>query len=288
MPTTVVFGVDTSSEIVAQRLVRSGASRLSSSLVAVVEHIHQVIRELKPTRAEWREAVAYLTDIGHATDERRQEWVLLADLIGATALVEDINCRRPAGATSNTPRGPFYRSDAPRRSVGADICLDGVGEKLEVRGRITDLDGCPIAGATVETWQANGSGLYENQEPDNQPEFNLRGVFSTDAQGRFSYRSVMPGGYSVPDDGPVGQLLDALGCPLRRPAHIHFIINAGGFETITTQIFVRSEAETIEDPLFSVRPNLIGDFKPSGSKDAPWALDFTFVMARARNSRGVS
>lgn len=282
-------GDETASGAVAERIARAGSGRLAISMVAIVEHIHRIILELRPTRAEWREAIAYLTAIGDATTDNRQEWVLLADLIGVTARVEDINSRRPEGATPNAPRGPFYRPDAPRLANGANISLDGRGEPLSVKGKVVDLDACPIAGAVVETWQANGEGFFENQQPDDQPDCNLRGVFMTDAKGEFDYLTVKPAGYSVPADGPAGKLLDALDCSLRRPANIHFIVSADGFDPITTQVFDRADAALVEDALYSVRPNLLGDFKRTRRKAVPWSLEFTFVMARApKFSKGVS
>ncbi|GLH79062.1 6-chlorohydroxyquinol-1,2-dioxygenase [Bradyrhizobium sp. SSBR45G] len=277
-----------SSDVVTERIARVGSGRLATGMIAVVDHIHQLIRELRPTRAEWREAMAYLAAVGDATTDNRQEWVLLADLIGATALVEDINSRRPPGATPNAPRGPFYRADAPRRANGANICLDGIGEPLVVQGRVVDLDGHPIAGAVVETWQANGQGFFENQQPDEQPDCNLRGVFTTDANGSFNYVTVKPASYAVPTDGPAGALLGRLGCPLRRPANIHFIVSADGFEQITTQLFDRAEAAATEDALHCVKPGLLADFQRTRRKDVPWSLSFSFVMARAPKTRSMT
>lgn len=273
-------------EAMLERIARAGDGRLAIGMIAIVSHIHQLIRELRPTRAEWRDAMAYLAAVGDATTDNRQEWVLLADLIGATALVEDINSRRPAGATPNAPRGPFYRADAPRRPNGANICLDGAGEPLAVAGRVVDLDGHPIAGAVVETWQANGQGFFENQQPDEQPDCNLRGIFTTDADGAFDYLTVKPASYAVPVDGPAGRLLGQLGCPLRRPASIHFIVSAAGFEPITTQLFDRTD--TTEDALHCVKPSLLADFKPTRRKDVPWSLAYTFVMARAPKTRSMT
>jgi hydroxyquinol 1,2-dioxygenase len=275
-----------SGDIVARRIARSGSGRLAAGMIAVVSHIHRLINELKPTRDEWREAVDYLTSVGDATTDNRQEWALLADLIGATALVEDINSRRPAGATPNAPRGPFYRADAPRLANGANISLDRVGEPLEVKARVVDLDGRPIAGAVVETWQTNGEGFFENQRPDDQPDCNLRAAFVCDEHGELHYRSVKPASFSVPDDGPAGKLLGSLGCPLRRPASIHFIVSAAGFDILTTQIFDRADASSTEDALFAVRPDLLADFKRTRRKDVPWSLKFTFVMARTPKERG--
>ncbi|WP_095198081.1 dioxygenase family protein [Mesorhizobium carmichaelinearum] len=275
------FSEANSTEMVAQRLLKAKAGPLPRFLAVVVDHLHQIVRETRPTAADWRQTIAFLTEIGHASDDKRQEWVLLSDLLGVTALVEDINSRRPNGATPNTGRGPFYRSDAPKLPHGADISLDGIGAPLTVSGRVTDLDGMPIAGAAVETWQANAQGFYENQQPDLQPEFNLRGVFTTDRDGRFHYRTVKPAGYGVPDDGPVGQMLGRLNYPLSRPAHVHFLIRADNFETLTTQVFDRADPRLDEDALFGVRPELVGDFKRSSTGDG-WSLDYSFVMAMAR------
>lgn len=274
------FSSEQSAAIVGQRLARAADPRLAAVLVGLVEHLHDFIKEVQPSVADWRQAINFLTEVGHASDDRRQEWVLLSDLLGVTALVEELNAHRPRGATPNTMRGPFYRPEAPVLAAGASISLDGVGEPLTVRGRVIDLDSRSIAGARIETWQANAEGKFENQEPDRQPDFNLRGVFTSDADGRFHYRSVKPAGYSVPDDGPVGQLLGRLGYPLRRPAHLHFRISAEGFETLTTQVFDGGDPQLQEDAIHAMRKDLIGDFVRKG-KD--WELAFDFVMVRARN-----
>lgn len=283
-PIASYFSEENSSQFVAERLLGANDGRLPRVLASVVGHLHQIVKEARPSQADWRQVIDFLTEVGHASDERRQEWILLSDLLGVSALVEEINSRRPKGATPNTIRGPFYRADAPRLPLGAVISLDGAGEPCCVSGHVRDLDGMPIAGATVETWQANADGFYENQQPDLQPEFNLRGVFTTDAEGRFFFRTVKPAGYRVPDDGPVGQMLRHISYSLRRPAHIHFMIGADGFETITTHVYERGDPNLHRDALFGVKPELIGDFRPqSGVGRLPaWSLDFDFVMVRAR------
>lgn len=284
MPSRVSgFGQDLSASRFGKRLEGAGNRRLAAGLLSVVEHLHEVVREVQPTAADWRSAIDFLTEVGHASDDRRQEWVLLSDLLGVTALVEEINARRPRGATPNTMRGPFYRPDAPSLPLGASISLDGVGQPLSVRGRVLDLDRHPITGARIETWQANAQGKFENQEPDRQPDFNLRGVFVTDSSGQFHYRTIKPAGTSVPDDGPVGQFLGHLGYPMRRPAHLYFRISADGFETLTTQIFDSRDPELHEDALHAVRQELLGDFV---RKDDGWELAFDFVLVRARDGAG--
>src|SRR6202008_5071681 len=168
----------TSAEIVVGRLSKQAKGALPDFLARLVISLHALVRKTKTTPAQWCAAIAFLTEVGHASDELRQEWGLLSDLLGVTALVEEINSQRPRGVTPNTARGAFYGADAPRLPLGAHWSLDCGGEPLSVRVCIRDLDGCPISGATVETWQANGQGFYENQFPDLQPDCNLRGTFT--------------------------------------------------------------------------------------------------------------
>jgi hydroxyquinol 1,2-dioxygenase len=282
----LTFSEATSAEAFAERFAAQNepAARLISSVVC---HLHDLIKEFRPTQDQWRMVIDFLTEVGHAADERRQEWVLLSDLTGASALVEEINSRRPAGATPNTIRGPFFRADAPERQTGSLISLDGLGEPLIVEGRVVDLDGEPVPGAEVITWQANAQGFYENQQPDLQPEFNLRGLFRTDAGGRFGYVSVRPAGYGVPQDGPVGRLLADAGYPLHRPAHLHFMIRASGFETITTHIYDASDPRLAQDALFGVRPELVRPFEATVFEGrAALRVSVQFVMVRARPGRG--
>ena len=285
-PIALNFSEANSSEIFAQRLPQSTDDVLPQVLATVVTHLHAAIRELRPTQADWRRVIEFLTDVGHASDERRREWVLLSDLLGASALVEEINSRRPKTATPNTLRGPFFRADVPQLASGSDISLDGIGEKLDVSARVVDLDGGPVAGAEITTWQANAQGFYENQQPDLQPEFNLRGLFRSGADGRFHYRTIRPSGYGVPDDGPVGRLLGRAGYPLRRPAHLHFIVKAPGFETITTHVYDGSDPHLAEDAIFGVKPELVRMFERQEKGGPCWRLDFTFVMVRSKKGAG--
>jgi protocatechuate 3,4-dioxygenase beta subunit len=282
----VIFSEATSSEAFADRLGSARDANVARLIAVAVTHVHDLIKQFRPTQDEWRKVIAFLTEVGHASDEKRQEWVLLSDLIGASALVDEINSRRPPGATPNTIRGPFFREDAPARVFGSSVSLDGIGEPLKVSARVVDLDGLPIAGAEVLTWQANAEGFYENQQPDLQPEHNLRGLFQTGADGRFDYLSVMPSGYGVPSDGPVGRLLAAAGYPLHRPAHLHFVVRAKGFETITTHIYDASDPHLAEDALFGVRPELVKCFEPAviGGRSGK-AVTLSFVMIRVRSGR---
>ena len=262
---------------VMERLAALEPSRLGRVMAAVVARLHGLASELHATPAEMRALVAFLTEVGHHADARRQEWVLLADVLGLSALIETQSAIRPPGATPNTMPGPFYRPDAPDLPAGATICRDGKGVPLEVRGRVLSLVGGPVADALVEVWQANGEGKYENQDPDLQPEFNLRGRFRTDAQGRFRFSSVMPKGYRLPGDGPVGQLMARLGLTLERPAHIHFRVTARGHETLTTHIFDRADPAIARDAIFGVKPELLADFGPAGGA-GPRSLDLDLTL----------
>jgi hydroxyquinol 1,2-dioxygenase len=186
------------------RLAAVAPGRLGDAVRMILGHAYDVVAQLQPSAEELDALVLFLTDVGYATDARRQEWVLLADVFGLT---DAVMSRGAEGqGTPATLPGPFYRSDAPAMPLGANLCRGGEGVPLSVSGSVTGPKGEPLVGAEVEVWHANAEGRYENQDPDNQPEHNLRGRFTTDAQGRFHFRSIRPAGYSLPDDGPVGQL----------------------------------------------------------------------------------
>ena len=164
---------------------------------------------------------------------------------------------------------------------GADLSRDGKGEPLAVTGLIADTAGDGIGGALIEVWQANAEGLYENQEPDRQPDLNLRGKFRADRAGGFSFRSVKPKGYGLPEDGPVGRLMNGLGFRLERPAHLHFRVTAPGYQTLTTHVFDADDPAIERDALFSVKPDLRARFVAAGTEaDRRWSLALRLVLAR--------
>lgn len=243
-----------------QRLVTVPAGRLGDAVRLILSHAFDVVMQLNPSAEELDAMLQFLTDVGYATDARRQEWVLLADVLGLTDAVLSGATQAGRRATPGTLPGPFYRADAPNLPLGANLCRGGRGEPMMVSGSITGPDGLAVPAAEVEVWHANAEGRYENQDPDNQPEHNLRGRFVTDAQGRFHFRSIRPGGYALPDDGPVGQLARRIGLSLDRPAHIHFAVNAPGYRRLVTSIFDGSDPAIGRDALFAVKPGLIGEF----------------------------
>lgn len=243
-----------------RRLAASPSDRLAEAVRLIMEHAFQIIATLQPLPEELDALVQFLTDVGYATDARRQEWVLLADVFGLTDGVFSADRRDAPGITPSTLPGPFYRPDAPDLPLGADLCRNGAGRQLEVRGEVFGPDRHPLRGALVEVWHANAEGRYENQDPDNQPEHNLRGRFLADDQGRFHFRTIRPGGYALPDDGPVGQLARRLGLSLDRPAHIHFAVTAPGHRRLVTAIFDGADPAIARDALFAVKPALVADF----------------------------
>jgi protocatechuate 3,4-dioxygenase beta subunit len=267
----------------ANRLCKAPDPALAQRVCRIVAALARLIEEERVDRADLRALIAFLTEVGHASDARRSEWVLLADTLGLTSLVEAQVTRRPARATPNTIAGPFYRGDAPTRGDGDSISMDGLGAPLQLRLRIADLDGEPVAGARIEVWQANADGLYENQAPDQQPERNLRGIYRSGADGQVTLRTVRPKGYDIPHDGPVGELLARLGLSPRRPAHLHFRISAPGFQTLTTHLFDGDDPALDTDPLFAVDPALVTRFRPCGS--GGFEADHSFILARAHPGR---
>lgn len=238
--------------------------RLKEILTSLVKHLHAFVREVELTEAEWLYGIQFLTRTGHMCDDKRQEFILLSDTLGVTTLKDIINNRKPAGVTEYTILGPFYVEGAPELPVMADIAGDTPGEPVVISGRVTDPAGQPLAGALLDVWQASAEGFYDVQLPD-QRELNLRGRFRTDAEGRYAFRTIKPSFYPIPGDGPVGQMLRAVGRHPYRPAHIHFIVSAGGYEAVTTEIFVEGDPYLDSDAVFGVRSSLVVDFVPNES-----------------------
>lgn len=249
-----------SDEVVNGRIGASADTRTAEIMCIIVRHLHAAVKEIEPSHEEWMRAIEFLTETGHMCNAWRQEFILLSDVLGVSMLVDAINHRRPSGATPNSLLGPFYVAGAPAYENGADICLDGKGEPALIVGRVVDVAGRPIAGAKIDVWQTNDDGFYDVQQPDLQPKFNLRGVFRTDAEGSYRFRTVKPRFYPIPDDGPVGKLLTALGRHPFRAAHLHFIVSAPGYHDVITHIFPEDCRYLGEDAVFGVKQELIARF----------------------------
>ncbi|HXV41874.1 MAG TPA: intradiol ring-cleavage dioxygenase [Anaerolineae bacterium] len=233
--------------------------RVKEILTNLVKHIHAFAREVELTEEEWMFGIQFLTRTGHMSDDKRQEFILLSDTLGLTTLKDIMNNRKPPGVTEYTIFGPFYVAGAPEMPAMANIAGDTPGEPVIVSGRVSAPDGRPLAGALLDVWQASAEGFYDVQLP-NQTELNLRGKFLTDAEGRYAFRTIKPSYYPIPMDGPVGQMLKAAGRHPYRPAHIHFIVSADGYEAITTEIFVEGDPYLDSDAVFGVRNSLVVDF----------------------------
>jgi hydroxyquinol 1,2-dioxygenase len=226
----------------------------------LARHLHAFVRETEPTIGEWQRAIDFLTATGHMCDDERQEFILLSDVFGISMLVETINNRKVGGATESTVLGPFHVVTSPRRALGDSIDLVGTGPQCVVEGRVLSADGTPLPGTEVDVWQANDQGFYDVQQPDVQPRGNGRGLFTTGRDGAFWFRTIVPSHYPIPNDGPVGTLLEATRRHPYRPAHIHFIVTAPGHRPLTTHIFVAGSPYIESDAVFAVKKSLITEF----------------------------
>jgi catechol 1,2-dioxygenase len=232
--------------------------RLKSVLTSFVQHLHDFVRDVEPTQAEWERGIQFLTDVGQMCVDGRQEFILLSDVLGVSMLVDAINNRKPPGATESTVLGPFHVVESPAREMGSDIA-SGDAVRAVVRGTVRSVDGDPLPGAVVDVWQADDAGFYDIQLPEPSPEQNLRGLFTADQAGEFWFRTVVPKFYPIPDDGPVGHLLHTTKRHPYRPAHIHFIGDAEGFKSVVTHLFVGGSPYLEDDTVFGVKESLIRD-----------------------------
>jgi hydroxyquinol 1,2-dioxygenase len=263
--------------------------RLRAIMKSLTTHLHAFVRDVQVTEAEWNYAIEFLTRAGKMCVGGRQEFILLSDTLGVSMLVDLINHKKPEGATESTVLGPFFVDDAPELPLGANIAPKDPGPAAFVSGHVTGDDGRPLAGATLEIWQAQSDGFYDIQDPE-LPEYHMRGRFRTDAEGRFRFRTVKPVSYPVPGDGPVGEMMNAAARQLFRPGHVHFIIAAPGYETLTTHIFDSSDPNIDLDPVFGVKESLIRDFQRHDGKDgapdrdvtSPWySVTYDFALKKA-------
>lgn len=277
-----------SADVVNARMGEHIDARLRQVMTVLVKHLHAAVKEIEPTHEEWFAAIRFMTETGHMCTDWRQEFILLSDVLGVSMLVDAINHRRPSGATPNTILGPFYIANAPEHPNGANICLDGKGEPMIVEGRVTDIEGNPIPNAKLEVWQTNDDGFYDVQQKGIQPDSNLRGVFESDAEGRYWFKSVKPRHYPIPSDGPVGKLLGAMGRHPNRAAHLHFIVTAPGFDPVITHIFTPDCPYLSEDAVFGVKRELVAEFKKIDDPEAGervgfsspfWTVSWDFTLA---------
>lgn len=271
---------------VLDSIANTANPRLKQIMTSLISHLHACIREVDLTQEEWNLGIQFLTRTGQMCDDKRQEFILLSDITGISMLVDAINHRLPSEATTSTIFGPFYREGAQELPIGASISQNERGEPVVVSGRVLSTDGTPIAGALLDIWETDENGLYEQQDPD-QPDMNLRGKFHTDQQGHYSFVGIKPVSYAIPADGPVGNLLRALGRHPFRPAHIHLLISATGFAPLTTHLFVKGDRYLASDAVFGTKDSLIVDFVRHESQaeadsyhvKAPfYTVEFDFIL----------
>ncbi len=262
-------------DAVIDSLAQTRDARLKTVMTSLVRHLHDFARDVELSFDEWNLAVDFLTRTGQMCSDKRQEFILLSDTLGVSMLVDAINHRMPDGATETTVLGPFFVEARPDQADGADISGGLEGEPLTVEGSGSSPDGAPLGNATVDVWQADDDGYYDVQRPELQSAL-LRARFRTDVSGRFSFRSIMPAFYPIPDDGPVGEMLAALGRHPNRPAHIHFMISADGYETLITHIFNAESPYLDSDAVFGVKNSLIAEFgkDPRGGR----SLNYRFGL----------
>jgi protocatechuate 3,4-dioxygenase beta subunit len=276
------FSEETATEAVVASLAGTPDPRLREVVTSLVTHLHRFVREVEPTMAEWERAIGFLTATGQRCDETRQEFILLSDVLGVTMLVDAINHRKVTEATESTVLGPFHMVQSPPRQLGDRIDLVGTGGPCVVSGRVVSLDGTPLAGATVDVWQADDHGFYDVQQPGDQPPGNGRGLFTADDDGRYWFRTVVPSPYPIPTDGPVGGLLTATGRHPYRPAHIHLIVGAPGHLPVTTHVFVAGSPYLDSDAVFAVKQGLVREFATieDPAEAAAYGVEPPFRQAR--------
>ncbi|WP_460463048.1 dioxygenase family protein [Arthrobacter pigmenti] len=266
--------------------------RLKQLMQSLTRHLHAFIRDVQLTETEWNKAIEFLTAVGHITDDRRQEFILLSDILGASMQTININNETYGDATESTVFGPFFVEDAPRIDNGDDIAGAGAGQPCWVEGSVRDTGGNPVPNARIEVWEADEDGFYDVQYTDER--VSGRAHLFSDEEGNYRFWGLTPTPYPIPHDGPVGSLLKATGRSPMRASHLHFMVTAPGLRTLVTHIFVRGDELLKYDTVFGVKESLIKDFEqqaaetptPNGRDlgDRTWArARFDIILAPAES-----
>jgi hydroxyquinol 1,2-dioxygenase len=274
---------DNITDLAVERWATAHDPRLAKIMTALVRHLHEFAREVRLSEAEWMAAIQWLNRTGQISDEKREEFILTSDVLGLSMLVVQMNHRLDSTATPNTVLGPFHIDGSPPLEFGADMSDGIAGTPLFLHGRVVDLDGKPVSGAVLDVWQADGDGMYEAQLPVD--EARLRAKYVSGEDGSYCVRTVAPLGYAIPMDGPVGELVGATAISHFRPAHVHFLIAAPGFETLVTHLFREGADYLDSDVVFGTKEELVVAFEAhdpgptpdGGALDQPWlsaAYDF--------------
>jgi hydroxyquinol 1,2-dioxygenase len=284
----------TEDEITAEVLRRFEGTpdpRLRRIMLSLVRHLHAFLQDVELSEPEWFAGIQFLTDTGQKCTDIRQEFILLSDTLGVSMVVDLINHRKPEGATESTVFGPFHREGAPEMPEGGNIAPRDRGTSTIVFGRVLDLDGRPIAGASLDVWQADSTGHYDSQYAE-ASELHMRGKFRTGQDGRFVVRTAFPVAYPIPTDGPVGTMLRATNRHPWRPAHVHFVVSADGYEPVTTHVFESTDKYLNSDTVFAVKRSLVCDFERHDTRDEAatrfsieppfYTAEFDFVLKPSR------
>ncbi|KAJ6552878.1 intradiol ring-cleavage dioxygenase [Mycena capillaripes] len=232
--------------------------RMKFVFKSLVTHLHDFVRETSITTEEWMTALEFLTKTGQECTDIRQEFILLSDALGVSSLVDSINHAKPAGATEATVLGPFFTTDALEFQNGDSIASEGKGDYMWIEGKVLDTKGNPIPNCLIDTWETDGDGLYDTQYSQRGGP-DCRGRIYTKEDGSFFFRAVVPVSYPIPSDGPVGQMVKALGRHFFRPAHLHMMLEAPGFEKLVTSLYFKGDPYLTSDAVFGVKSSLIAE-----------------------------
>jgi hydroxyquinol 1,2-dioxygenase len=256
---------DTLTDAVVARLGKTADPRLREVMTSLVKHLHAFAREVSLTEEEWFEGIKFLTAVGQKCDDKRQEFILLSDVLGLSMMVVSLNHKAATGATEATVLGPFFAHGAKEYGYGADLRAGATqkGEDVWVSGRVLTIDGKPIANATLDIWQAKADGIYDLQTGG---EFELRGRVRANEKGEYAFASYKPNFYSIPIDGPVGDMIRATTGNHMRPAHMHAIVAAPGYQQVITHVFVEGDPHLDGDAVYAVKDSLVGKYR---KVDAP-------------------
>jgi hydroxyquinol 1,2-dioxygenase len=275
---------DDLTEAVVASFDGSGSERFRTVITSLVKHLHAFAREVELTEEEYFTGIDFLTRTGQISTGTRQEFVLLADVLGLSMLTVGLENRKPPEATQSTVFGPFFVEGSPEVQLGDDIANGAPGEPCLVSGKVLNTKGEPIAGALVETWQADEDGFYDVQKDLDGPQ--NRAHLTTDAEGNYRFWAVRPVAYPIPDDGPVGELLRAGGRGPMRPAHIHFMVTAPGYSRLITHVFAAGDEYLATDAVFGVKQSLVADFtehEDDGKKYS--AVNYDLVLATTEEAQ---
>lgn len=271
--------IENITDIFEQSLSDEMNPRAREVITSMVRHMHAFLREVRVTHEEFLVGIDYLTRAAALTDDKRNEFILMADVLGVESLCDAISHDAHGDETESAVLGPFYREGAPRLGRDATISQRGEadGPSVRVRGKITDPEGNPIAGAEIDVWSTAPAGLYEQQDPE-QPEYNLRGIFTTAEDGSYVFRAVKPVSYPIPYDGPAGDLLQVMGRHPMRPSHIHMLIRAEGFKTLISQVYDREDEYVKSDSVYSVKGSLLVDYQKQDGSDVDYLVEHDMVL----------